>query len=116
MLRNGVDFPAGSYQERAPRILHIFFAEKFIDPLFDFLDENFENFDKHVLFCVGLEARHPLRLRPNIKFISDYRWAGRGYFELVREMHKADRIVLHGLWSEPVVKLLSIQPWLLKKC
>ena len=108
--------PSVSPQGEKPRILHIFFAEKFIDPLFDFLDAEFEDFQKHILFCVGLETRHPLRRRPNSRFISDYRRRSRAYFELVRQMYKADRIVLHGLWSQWVVRVLSIQPWLLSKC
>jgi len=31
-------------------------------------------------------------------------------------MYIADKIIIHGLWSERVVRLLSLQPWLLKKC
>ena len=35
---------------------------------------------------------------------------------LLYKMHKAERIILHGLWRKEVISLLYHFPWLLKKC
>ena len=108
--------PVAPSQGEKPRILHICLAEKFIEPFIEFLEGNVADFDRHVFFCLGDETLHPLRRRPNILFQSDYRSAASAYFNLNRQMYKADKIILHGLWSEWVVRLLAIQPWLLRKC
>ena len=108
--------PVASSQGEKPRILHICLAEKFIEPYIEFLERNVDGVDQHVFFCVGDETLHPLRRRPNILFQSDYRSAASAYFNLNRQMYKADRIIIHGLWSDWLVRLLSIQPWLLRKC
>ena len=93
------------------------YLDKFIAPFIDFVEESFADFDRHVFFCFGDEvAHHPLRRCSNILYKSDYRRASLAYFELGRLMYQSDKIILHGLWSEGVVRLLSIQPWLLKKC
>lgn len=37
-------------------------------------------------------------------------------FALSKAMYRADKIILHGLFSNHLLYLLTIQPWLLKKC
>ncbi len=112
----GVELPAAPPEGEKPRILHICLAEKFIEPFIEFLESNVADFDQHVFFCVGDETLHPLRRRPNILFQSDYGSASSAYFDLNRQMYKADKIILHGLWIKRLVRLLAIQPWLLGKC
>jgi len=117
MPRNsGAGLPSEVDRAEKPSVLHIFIAEKQIGSFVDFMEEEFTDFDKHVFFCLGDETRHPLRRRSNILFESDYRRASSAYLELVRQMYRANKIILHGLWSMWVVRLLSIQPWLLPKC
>lgn len=97
-------------------ILHIAVQDKFIPPFIDFLEAHFDDFSKrHVFFVEGLPTAHPIRPRKNVLFASDYgRW--NKYRVLLRLMYRADKVVLHGLWSHRVIQLLALQPWLLRKC
>ncbi len=108
--------PAAPPEGQKPKILHICLAEKFIEPFIEFLEGNVADFEQHVFFCLGRETSHPLRRRPNIRFQSDYRSAASAHFNLNRQMYQADKIIIHCLWSKWVVRLLSVQPWLLRKC
>ncbi len=114
--RSGTSLATEPQNDGRPKILHVFMAEKFIESFIDFVEDNFSNFDRHLFFCLGNEVSHPLRSGSYILFKSDYRLAIRAYAELVHQMYRADRIILHGLWNQWVIRLLSIQPWLLKKC
>jgi len=34
----------------------------------------------------------------------------------IKKIQESKKIILHGLWSERILRLLFLQPWLLKKC
>lgn len=98
------------------RILHILIAEKFMEPYIEFVETNFDDFEEHIFFCMGSVSQHPLNRRKNLRLKSDYRRKIWAYLDLVRLMYKVEKIILHGLWVPLSFLLLSLQPWLLRKC
>lgn len=99
-----------------PSVLHIIQLDKFIAPFIDFVEEHFQDFDRHLFACQGDLVKFPVRRRDNIFFKSDFnrdRWF---YLQLHRKMYGADKIIIHGLWNPWVVRFLALQPWLLRKC
>jgi hypothetical protein len=106
----------GTSENSMPQVLHIMNMEKFISPFIDFVEEHLPDFDRHTFFCFGEATPYPIRRRPNTIFESDYsrlRWA---FAAAIRQMYRAEKIILHGLWNDQIIQLLSLQPWLLKKC
>lgn len=100
----------------AGNILHICKMEKFIPPFIEMVDRNFDA-SRHVFFLFGNHESYPVtrsqgvvKVRSGIipKLVSRLR--------LVREMHDAEKIILHGLFNRSVTRLLWLMPWLLKKC
>ncbi|SHJ54301.1 TDP-N-acetylfucosamine:lipid II N-acetylfucosaminyltransferase [Cycloclasticus pugetii] len=98
------------------KILHICPLDKFIPPFIDFIEENF-TFSKHEFRVFGKMGAYYLKPRPNIH-IAKIGFLGRvkAYSQLIVSMHQAEKIILHGLFIPPVVKILWAMPWLLKKC
>ena len=90
--------------------------EKFIAPFIDFVEINLPNFQEHVFFVHGNRDRYPIRERKNVIFSTHFHWKGTVYFNLNYLMHRAEKIILHGLWNMRVVQLLFYHPWLLRKC
>ncbi|RBW48129.1 TDP-N-acetylfucosamine:lipid II N-acetylfucosaminyltransferase [Marinobacter sp. F3R11] len=97
------------------RILHICRAEKFIPPFIDLVQANFDPelhefviFGDHKKFSTeGCSGVHRI---PN-----DFVGKTAGKARLIFQMHRADRIILHGLFTRVVTKMLFLMPWLLKK-
>lgn len=92
-------------------ILHIMILDKFLPPFIDFIAENF-GFSNHIFVMIdkiqykyGLTIEHPV-----IWIDKKYK-----YFKLLMLMYKAEKIIIHGLWNDFLIKLLYYQPWLLKK-
>jgi len=92
-------------------ILHICLLDKFIPPFIAFIKENFE-FERHTFHLSGNMDRYPVTKCANIL---QFKGTGR-IFELLHAMYGAKKIILHGLFDPKIVKLLALQPWLLKKC
>lgn len=92
--------------------LHIFknINEIFSEPYIEFINKNF-NDSEHFFYHIGQDKRTNKVRRKNIAFVTKLK-----YFELMKDMYKAEKIFLHGLSSPPIVIILFIQPWLLKKC
>lgn len=97
-------------------ILHIIFLDKFIDPFIHFLESNFEDFERHLFFLFGDVAKYPIKKRSNIIFSTEAEITVKTYIELSMLMNRAEKIIIHGLWLNRVVQLLTLQPWLLDKC
>lgn len=91
-------------------------ADKFVAPFIDFLEKHFVDFSEHQFYIFGDEARFPVRKRANISLRSDFDHVLSAGLELARQMNRAEKIILHGLFNNRVVQLLCIQPWLLRKC
>jgi hypothetical protein len=86
--------------------------DKFIPPFINFIMENCE-INNHLFvilhkkkFDYGLTNEYP------IVWIDKYI----KIFDLLKYMYNSEKIIIHGLWHENLVKLLFLQPWLLKKC
>lgn len=94
------------------KILHIFnnTNEKFSEPYIEFVNRNFDN-REHCFNIIGIDIRSDKIIRSNVKYIVNLH-----YFELIKEMYNADKIILHGLMSPHIVLLLFLQPWMLRKC
>ena len=97
------------------KILHIMGLDKFIPPFIDFMEENFSDFDSHTFFIMGDVNKYPLQVRENTIFF-EKKNSYISWLILIKEMNKADIIILHCLFSIRVIQLLFFQPWLLRKC
>ncbi len=89
--------------------LHITVLEKFIPPYIDYVAEHFD-IDKHHFMMIGeprfehgLTDNHPVEWVKSIERVT----------ELLENAH---RVILHGLWSEEIIKILYTRPHLLQKC
>ncbi|MBW4829371.1 MAG: TDP-N-acetylfucosamine:lipid II N-acetylfucosaminyltransferase [Clostridiaceae bacterium] len=94
------------------KILHIFknTNEKFFEPYIEFINYNFD-VKEHVFMIQGTDKRIKKISRENVKFIKGVR-----YIQLVKELYKVDKIILHSLMSPTMILILFLQPWILKKC
>jgi dTDP-N-acetylfucosamine:lipid II N-acetylfucosaminyltransferase len=97
-------------------ILHVADIEKFIEPFIGFLQDNFEDFERHVFFLFGDNGKYKVTKRENIRLAEEVKNRLFAYSDLLRLMYHADKIILHGLWNTHIVQMLSFNPWLLKKC
>lgn len=94
------------------RNLHLFPNEKFTNPFIEFVNENFAEND-HLFLIMGKGINTKILPEKNVKQISkDLKSLGL----LIIEMHKCQKIFLHGLFFKELILLLFIEPWLLKKC
>jgi len=91
-------------------ILHICPLDKFIPPFVDFVTNNFEN-EQHTFLLLGDINKFPVKLGENVLYIKIVT-----KLSFFQALYKADKIILHSLFNQRVVKLLVIQPWLLSKC
>ncbi len=88
--------------------------DKFIPPFIELLQRRIE-IAHHLFFLTGDTQRYPIaeqervvkanRLGPLAKL-----------FTLMKHLYGADKIILHGLFSNYYLLVLFFQPWLLKKC
>jgi len=85
--------------------------DKFIPPFIDFIDHHFDS-TKHTFILLGKPRyEYGLTKKHNVKWIDKTK-----VLLFLRELYRADKIIIHGLWSELTILLLFLQPWLLKKC
>lgn len=100
------------------KVLHVCCLDKFIPPFIDFVEEHFDDFaTRHVFFITGDIERYPYRDRANIVQAQRGKKAQLVHLaKLAKAMQQADKIILHGLFNQHVVRLLFVMPWVLKKC
>lgn len=96
------------------KFLHIGSNENFIVSIIKFIEENFE-FEQHQFHLKsGMGAA--LR-RTNVRVYDHVLLEKlKYYFLVIIKMHKAEKIILHGLFDIKLVLILFLFPWLLKKC
>ena len=93
-------------------IVHIIVIDKFIPPFIEFVNANFD-VDNHKFIILGkksdkfgkLDAENIIFIDKKIKVLN-----------LISYINRADKIILHGLWSHRLNQVLFINPWLYKKC
>jgi len=96
------------------KILHIGGCDKFLPPLIEFIKENFD-FDQHEFLLRSGMGKAPDY--PNVK-VYERKIIERLKFYIVAllKMHRADKVILHGLFDIKLVFILFFTPWLLRKC
>jgi dTDP-N-acetylfucosamine:lipid II N-acetylfucosaminyltransferase len=103
------------------KIVHIVFNEKFIKDFYDLIIENFDR-DEHVfIFLPGVdEVKCKIPLAKNVLKITQDSKVFKNKIKLFNLLNKqckdADKIVLHSLINQNVVRFLFFYRYLLKKC
>lgn len=94
-------------------VLHLFgWDKKFFLPFRDFIHEHFSD-GSHQLIVYGNVSEYDIPASPDTWVMPSIL---KNIFALTRAMNKAEKIILHGLFSNHLIYLLAIQPWLLKRC
>lgn len=97
------------------RILHIAYCDKFLPPFVDFLNENFDP-NKHYFLLKDGMAEKDLKKYKNTKLLKRSTVSRLNRLVITTiEMHKAERIILHGLFDREIILILFLFPWFLKK-
>jgi len=94
-------------------ILHVFgWDKKFIQPFQNLIHTYFiDGYHRYIIIGNVSECDHS-QLHNTIIFRS----VRKHFCTLSKELYRADKIVLHGLFFGDLLYLLFLQPWLLKKC
>lgn len=92
--------------------LHLIPNGQFAESYIDFINTNFDS-REHLFFLLGKDFNTKINLRNNIKKINKKDWIS--LLLLVKESYVSEKIFLHGLFSNLIIFLLFIQPWLLRK-
>lgn len=97
-------------------ILHVAILDKFIPPLIDFIGQHF-NLSQHRFWLKGDKKKYHYENNPSIHQVKNS-LPGKflGHLKLISNLHKAEKVILHGLFDIKIVLLLSCMPWLLRKC
>jgi dTDP-N-acetylfucosamine:lipid II N-acetylfucosaminyltransferase len=94
-------------------ILHLFhWDKKFAPPFRDLIHEHFAD-GRHKFVVYGEVEPDAL---PASADTVVYRSLLKNFSSLSRAMHRAEKIILHGLFNHHMFYILALQPWLLKKC
>lgn len=94
-------------------ILHIFvWDRKFVLPFRDLIHERFA-YGRHKFAVIGKVAQDVMA--PSAE-TAVYPTLFRNFFALSAVLHRAEKIILHGLFNNHLLNILALQPWLLKKC
>lgn len=103
---------------QAGKVLHVMHAEKFIEPFIEFVEDNFDDFEnRHIFFVWGDVSKFCIKSRFNLKNSNKRKIEKIKYIlSMVFAIQKAEKIILHGLFVQWHLMLLSLMPWNLKKC
>lgn len=93
-------------------VLHIFPEEKFTTPYINFINRNF-NYKDHFFCITGKSEKNSVNEIENVKKIQSNL---HGFYELVRQLNKSEKIIIHSLLNKKLIIILFIQPWLLCRC
>lgn len=97
-------------------ILHVANLDKFIPPFINLIRDNFD-ISSHKFWLTGDKTRYPYEKNTSIyQAPPGFLGEALGLIVLVTNLIKAEKIVLHGLFSIKITLILSSMPWLLAKC
>ncbi|RAJ93638.1 TDP-N-acetylfucosamine:lipid II N-acetylfucosaminyltransferase [Aliidiomarina maris] len=97
-------------------ILHVAGLDKFIPPFVKLIKEEFEE-EKHQFWLTGSVEKYPVEQSESVHVCGGAIWRKlAGYAELVKQLHSARKVMLHGLFNIRVVLVLALCPWVLPKC
>ena len=94
-------------------ILHCMYAEKFIAPYLKFLSKHFDISDHK--FLIRKDKRYLIEDNKNIIFVKSGESKISRIYKYIKEISKADKIILHGILNKEMWLILFFQPWVLKK-
>lgn len=98
------------------KILHIGSCDKFIPSFIQFIQENFV-FEDHLFLLTKGMSQEELVSSKNINLAGTSKAKKiKHYSQVLLAMHRADKIILHGLFDIRIVQILFFTPWLLKRC
>lgn len=86
--------------------------KKFVSPFISFIHEHFSD-GKHNFIIYGDVASNALPASSDTKIYSSLL---KNIITVSKALYHAEKIVLHGLFSNHLLYILALQPWLLKKC
>lgn len=97
--------------QASTRVVHLMVLDKFVASFIDFVREHFDQSKHH--FCMMGAPRWEHGLTPNhpVEWIT----SAEDCVRLVNTMQEAKRIVLHGLWSDTINRILYALPSLARK-
>ncbi|ELZ5773645.1 TDP-N-acetylfucosamine:lipid II N-acetylfucosaminyltransferase [Vibrio metschnikovii] len=95
------------------KILHFAFLDKFIPGFIEIIDQHFSN-DKHTIFTIGNKAKYPYETLSRTIHFSTLKNI-LCICKLITQLHKNDKVILHGLFSPHIIIMLCFMPWLHKK-
>lgn len=97
-------------------ILHVAGLDKFIPPFVKLIKEEFEE-EKHQFWFTGSVQKYPVEQSESVYVCGGGIWRKlAGYAKLVKQLHCARKVMLHGLFNIRVVLVLALCPWVLPKC
>lgn len=106
------------FEEEPKVILHVASLETFIPPFVKLINKEFSE-KNHQFWLTGEKksTQNPIENAVNV-FIAKNSPLGQfsAYLRLLIMFHRSEKIILHGLFNHRVVLLLTLSPWLLKKC
>ncbi|ESP95124.1 TDP-N-acetylfucosamine:lipid II N-acetylfucosaminyltransferase [Pseudoalteromonas luteoviolacea] len=98
------------------KILHVSHASRFYEDFID-LNSHFDGLHEHSYFLFGGSAKESVINNSNVHIVNKSAKSYLcGYAALLKRLFTADKVMLHGLFDNRLLMLLSAMPWLLKKC
>ncbi|OOE63791.1 TDP-N-acetylfucosamine:lipid II N-acetylfucosaminyltransferase [Salinivibrio kushneri] len=95
------------------KILHFACLDKFIPGFVEIINEHFSN-ENHTIFSVGDKSKYPYKTPSKAIHFSRLR-SMLCIYTLTIQLHKNDKVILHGLFSPLLIIMLCFMPWLHKK-
>lgn len=95
------------------RLVHICVPEKFIPPFIRFVCGHFDP-REHSFLLGGRKSQQASHALPREQFVPYQGYINK--LKNLRRLYSAEKIILHGLYESQSLYLLTLQPWLLKKC
>ena len=98
------------------KVLHISSGDKFIVSFVQLVKDNFKFDEHHFLISEGIAAEKVTKAS-NV-FVSNSSPSSKlkRLVLTVLNMHRAERVMLHGLFDKKLIYILFLCPWFLKKC
>jgi len=100
-------------------ILHVAGLDKFIPPFVELVKDEFKEEKQRFWFMGSAEKyeKYPVELIDCVYAYKGSIWDQlTGYTRLVKQLHSALKVMLHGLFNIRVVLVLALCPWVLPKC
>ncbi len=93
-------------------IIHLMILDKFNVPFIEFVEQNLNAKNHKYIFLQKPKYEYGMTKDYDIVWI-DKKLKN---FKLLQYLYQAKKIIIHGLWSDRLLQILYLQPWLLQKC